>query len=79
MKQLNRKRLLTMKQLIIATLLLIAASITLSAVSNQLNAIAAKDQQIEILKEMLKESNDREREYLKALGVTLDGIEKENY
>ena len=65
-----------MKQLIIATLLLIAASITLSAVSNQLNAIAAKDQQIEVLKDMLQESNDREREYLKALGVTLE-IEKE--
>ena len=67
-----------MKQLIIATLLLIAASITLSAVSNQLNAIAAKDQQIEVLKDMLQESNDREREYLKALGVTLEDIEKEN-
>ena len=67
-----------MKQLIIATLLLIAACITLSAVSNQLDAIAAKDQQIEVLKEMLKESNDREREYLKALGVTLEDIEKEN-
>ena len=66
-----------MKQLIIAILLLIAASITLSAVSNQLNAIAAKDQQIEILKEMLHESNDRERGYLKALGVTLEDIEKE--
>ena len=67
-----------MKQLIAATLLLIAASITLSAVSNQINAVKVKDQQIEILKEMLQESNDREREYLKALGVTLDGIEKEN-
>ena len=67
-----------MKQLIIATLLLITASLTLSTISNQLNAIAAKDQQIEVLKEMLKESNDREREYLKALGVTLEDIEKEN-
>ena len=67
-----------MKQLVIATLLLIAASITLSTISNQMDAIAAKDQQIEILKEMLKESNDREREYLKALGVTLEDIEKEN-
>ena len=67
-----------MKQLIIATLLLIAASITLSAVSNQLNAIAAKDQQIEVLKDMLHESNDREREYLKALNVSLEDIEKEN-
>ena len=67
-----------MKQLIIAILLLIAASITLSAISYQLNAIAVKDQQIEILKEMLHESNDREREYLKALGVTLEDIEKEN-
>ena len=67
-----------MKQLIIATLLLIAASLTLSAISNQLNAIAVKDQQIEILKQMLKESNDREREYLKALDVTLEDIEKEN-
>ena len=66
-----------MKQLIIAILLLIAASLTLSAASNQLNAIAAKDQQIEVLKQMLYESNDRERGYLKALGVTLDGIEKE--
>ena len=66
-----------MKQLIIAILLLIAASITLSAVSYQMKAITTKDQQIEILKEMLKESNDREREYIKALGVTLDGIEKE--
>ena len=68
-----------MKQLIIATLLLIAASTTLSAISYQLNAIAAKDQQIEVLKDMLHESNDREREYLKALGVTLEDVEKENY
>ena len=67
-----------MKQLIIAILLLIAASLTLSTISNQLNAIAVKDQQIEVLKDMLQESNDREREYLKALGVTLDGTEKEN-
>ena len=66
-----------MKQLIIA-ILLIAASITLSAVSNQLNAIAVKDQQIEVLKDMLQESNARERGYLKALGVTLEDIEKEN-
>ena len=68
-----------MKQLIIAILLLIAASATLSAVSYQMDEIAVKDQQIEVLKQMLRESNDREREYLKALGVTLDGIEKENY
>ena len=67
-----------MKQVIIAILLLIAASITLSAVSNQINAVKVKDQQIEVLKEMLRESNDREREYLKALGVTLEDIEKEN-
>ena len=67
-----------MKQLIIAILLLIAASITLSAVSYQINAITTKDQQIEVLKEMLQESNAREREYLKALGVTLEDIEKEN-
>ena len=67
-----------MKQLIIAILLLIATSFTLSAISNQLNAIAIQDQQIEILKEMLHESNDREREYLKALGVTLEDTEKEN-
>ena len=66
-----------MKQLIIVILLLIAASITLSAVSYQFNVIAVKDQQIEVLKEMLKESNDRERGYLKALGVTLEDIEKE--
>ena len=66
-----------MKQLIIATLLLITASLTLNTISNQLNAIAAKDQQIEVLKDMLQESNDREREYLKALGVTLEDIEKE--
>ena len=66
-----------MKQLIIAILLLIAASITLFAVSNQMDEIAVKDQQIEILKEMLHESNDRERGYLKALGVTLGDIEKE--
>ena len=63
-----------MKQLIIATLLLMAASITLSAMSNQLNIIAVKDQQIEVLKQMLKESNDRERGYLKALGITLEDI-----
>ena len=68
-----------MKQLLIAILLLIAASITLSAVSYQVNAIAAKDQQIKILKEMLHESNDRERGYLTALDVTLEDIEKENY
>ena len=67
-----------MKQLLIAILLLIAAPITLSAVSYQINAITTKDQQIEVLKEMLKESNDREREYLKALSVTLEDIEKEN-
>ena len=67
-----------MKQLLIAILLLIAASITLSAVSYQINAITTKNQQIEVLKEMLKESNDREREYLKALDVTLEDIEKEN-
>ena len=66
-----------MKQLLIAILLLIAASITLSAVSYQINAITTKDQQIEVLKQMLKESNDRERAYLKALGVTLEDIEKE--
>ena len=63
-----------MKQLIIAILLLIAASATLSAVSNQMDEIAVKDQQIEVLKEMLKESNDRERGYLKALGITLEDI-----
>ena len=67
-----------MKQLIITTLLLIAACITFSTVSNQMNTIAAKDQQIEVLKQMLHESNDRERGYLKALGVTLEDIEKEN-
>ena len=66
-----------MKQLIIAILLLIAACITLSAVSYQFNVITTKDQQIEVLKQMLKESNDRERGYLKALGVTLEDMEKE--
>ena len=66
-----------MKQLILATLLLITASLTLSTISNQRNTIAVKDQQIEILKEMLKESNDRERGYLKAIRVTLEDIEKE--
>ena len=68
-----------MKQLILATLLLIAACITFSTVSNQINVLTTKDQQIEVLKQMLKESNDRERAYLKALGVTLEDIEKENY
>ena len=67
-----------MKQLIITILLLIAASITFSTVSNQINMIVVKDQQIEVLKQMLKESNDREREYMKALGVTLEDMEKEN-
>ena len=67
-----------MKQLIIAFLILITASLTLSAISNQQNKVAVKDQQIEILKEMLQESNDREREYLKALGVSLEDVEKEN-
>ena len=66
-----------MKRLIIAILLLIAACATLSTISNQLNTIAVKDQQIEVLKDMLQESNDREREYLKALDVTLEDIEKE--
>ena len=66
-----------MKQLIIAILLFIAASITLSAISYQMKAVKVKDQQIEVLKEMLHESNDRERGYLKALGVTLEDIEKE--
>ena len=68
-----------MKQLIIATLLLIAASLTLSAISYQMKVVKVKDQQIEVLKEMLRESNAREREYLKALDVTLEDIEKENY
>ena len=68
-----------MKQLIIATLLLIAACITLSAISYQMKVVKVKDQQIEVLKDMLHESNDREREYMKALGVTLEDIEKENY
>ena len=68
-----------MKQLIIAILLLTAAALTLSAVSDQMKAITVKDQQIEVLKDMLQESNDREREYMKALGVTLEDIEKENY
>ena len=67
-----------MKQLIIAILLLIAASITLSAIAYQINAITTKDQQIEVLKEMLQESNDRERAYLKALGITLEDIEKDS-
>lgn len=67
-----------MKQLIIATLLLIFTSLALSAISYQINALTTKDQQIEVLKQMLKESNDREREYPKALGVTLEDIEKEN-
>ena len=66
-----------MKQLITATLILISASLTLLTISNQLNAIAVKDQQIEVLKDMLQESNDREREYLKALDVNLEDIEKE--
>ena len=65
-----------MKQLIIAILLLIAASITLSAISYQMKVVKVKDQQIEVLKEMLRESNAREREYLKALDVTLEDIEK---
>ena len=67
-----------MKKLIITMLLLIAACITLSTASYQMNEIAVKDQQIKILKDMLQESNDREREYLKALGVTLEDMEKEN-
>ena len=67
-----------MKQLIIALLILMAASLTLSTLSDQTKAITVKDQQIEILKQMLHESNDRERGYLKALGVTLEDIEKEN-
>ena len=66
-----------MKQLIIAILLLIAASLTLSAISYQMKVVKVKDQQIEVLKDMLQESNDREREYLKALDVTLEDIEKE--
>ena len=66
-----------MKQLIIVTLLLIAASLTLSAISYQMKVVKVKDQQIEVLKDMLQESNDRERGYLRALGVTLEDIEKE--
>ena len=61
-----------------AILLLIAASATLSAISYQMKVVKVKDQQIEVLKQMLKESNDREREYMKALDVTLEDIEKEN-
>ena len=67
-----------MKQLIIVILLLIAASLTLSAISYQMKVVKVKDQQIEVLKDMLQESNDRERAYLKALGITLEDIEKEN-
>ena len=67
-----------MKQLIIVILLLIAASLTLSAISYQMKVVKVKDQQIEVLKDMLQESNDREREYMKALGVTLEDMEKEN-
>ena len=67
-----------MKQLIIATLILITACITLSAISYQMKVVKVKDQQIEVLKDMLQESNDREREYLKSLDVTLEDIEKEN-
>lgn len=66
-----------MRQLIIAILLLITASITLSTILEQHNTITVKDQQIEILKDMLHESNDRERGYLKALGVSLEDTEKE--
>ena len=66
-----------MRQLITAALLLTLTSLALSAASYQINAITTKDQQIEVLKQMLKESNDREREYLKALDVTLEDIEKE--
>ena len=66
-----------MKQLIIAILILISATLTLSAISYQMKAVKVKDQQIEVLKDMLQESNDREREYMKALGVTLEDIEKE--
>ena len=66
-----------MKQLIIAALLLILTSLALSAISYQMKAVKVKDQQIEVLKDMLHESNDREREYLKALDVTLEDIEKE--
>ena len=66
-----------MKQLILATLLLIAASLTLSAISYQMKVVKVKDQQIEVLKDMLHESNDRERGYLKALGVSLEDMEKE--
>ena len=68
-----------MKQLIIVILLLIAASLTLSAIPYQMKVVKVKDQQIEVLKDMLQESNDREREYMKALGITLEDIEKENY
>ena len=68
-----------MKQLIIATLILILTSLALSAISYQMKVVKVKDQQIEVLKDMLQESNDREREYMKALGVTLEDIEKENY
>ena len=63
-----------MRQLIIAALLLILTSLALSAVSNQMDEIAVKDQQIEVLKDMLQESNDRERGYLKALDVTLEDV-----
>ena len=66
-----------MRQLIIATLILISASLTLSAISYQMKVVKVKDQQIEVLKDMLQESNDREREYLKALNVTLEDMEKE--
>ena len=45
---------------------------------NGITAVKVKDQQIEVLKEMLRESNDRERGYLKALDVTLEDMEKEN-
>ena len=67
-----------MKQIIIAILILISTSLTLPAISYQMKVVKVKDQQIEVLKDMLQESNDREREYMKALGVTLEDVEKEN-
>ena len=63
------------KALRIIILLSLAASLYFNY--RQHIAVAALELMNGTARQMLHESNEREREYLKALGATLDGIEKE--
>ena len=64
------------KALRITVLLLLAVSLYYNY--RQHIAVAALELMNDTARQMLHESNERERGYLKALGVTLEQIEKEN-